>query len=450
MTASLAAAAAATLAASFSPDWTTLIALRALTGLALSGVPAVAMAYLAEEMDRSAIGLAMGLYIAGNTLGGMAGRLASAAIADVGGWRGGRRHRRPRFARLRGRVRLRPAEGAAAAAEDAGEQRSCRRFGMHFSDPGLRYLFALGFLLMGALRHHLQLHRLSPGSAAVFAEPVGDRLRVLASISSARSVRRSMGELAGRYGRRRVIGVAIVLMPIGALADLARQPGADDPRRRRRRRPGSSAAIRSPRAGSGFGPRRRRRRRARSTCSSTTPARVWRARSAAGFSPATAWPGVAAFVGALSVARAPRGDEAGARSPAGASSRFVKRAPGHGVARRRAHHRRPQARRAIGDRRGDDPGARPPSRPRPRRALGAVRRRRCSPATRIGLVWRARLDEHLGAYAVEPLSLRAGRLMASALALAGTQLSRPLDPGPARARPPRGGVRDAEPHRRRP
>ena len=37
----------------------------------------------------------------------------------------------------------------------------------------------------------------------------------------------------------------------------------------------------------------------------------------------------------------------------------------------------------------------------------------------VGLVWRARLDEHLGSYAVEPLSLRAGRLMGSALALAG-------------------------------
>src|SRR3984885_8686192 len=87
MTASLAAAAATTLAAGFSPDWTTLIALRALTGLALSGVPAVAMAYLAEEMDRSAIGLAMGLYIAGNTIGGMAGRLGGAGLAGAGGWR---------------------------------------------------------------------------------------------------------------------------------------------------------------------------------------------------------------------------------------------------------------------------------------------------------------------------------------------------------------------------
>ena len=60
------------------------------------------------------------------------------------------------------------------------------------------------------------------------------------------------------------------------------------------------------------------------------------------------------------------------------------------------------------------------------RHLGLVRGGRSArfgptlqPGNSIGLVWRARLDEHLGAYAVEPLSLRAGRLMASALALAG-------------------------------
>jgi len=41
------------------------------------------------------------------------------------------------------------------------------------------------------------------------------------------------------------------------------------------------------------------------------------------------------------------------------------------------------------------------------------------PGNSLGLVWRARLDEHLGAYAVELLSSRAGRLMESALALAG-------------------------------
>jgi DNA repair protein RecO (recombination protein O) len=41
------------------------------------------------------------------------------------------------------------------------------------------------------------------------------------------------------------------------------------------------------------------------------------------------------------------------------------------------------------------------------------------PGNTLGLVWRARLDEHLGAYAVEPLALRAGRLIASSLALSG-------------------------------
>ena len=41
------------------------------------------------------------------------------------------------------------------------------------------------------------------------------------------------------------------------------------------------------------------------------------------------------------------------------------------------------------------------------------------PGNTIGLVWRARLDEHLGSFAVEPLALRAGRLMESPLALAG-------------------------------
>jgi DNA repair protein RecO (recombination protein O) len=60
------------------------------------------------------------------------------------------------------------------------------------------------------------------------------------------------------------------------------------------------------------------------------------------------------------------------------------------------------------------------------RHLGLVRAGRSArlratlqPGNTVGLVWRARLDEHLGAFAVEALALRAGRLMESALALAG-------------------------------
>ena len=60
------------------------------------------------------------------------------------------------------------------------------------------------------------------------------------------------------------------------------------------------------------------------------------------------------------------------------------------------------------------------------RHLGLVRGGRSArlgaalqPGNTLGLVWRARLDEHLGAFAVEPIALRAGRLIGSALALAG-------------------------------
>src|SRR5947209_18518725 len=63
------------------------------------------------------------------------------------------------------------------------------------------------------------------------------------------------------------------------------------------------------------------------------------------------------------------------------------------------------------------------------RHLGLVRGARSrrlaaalQPGNTLGLVWRARLDEHLGAYAVEPLNLRAGRFLPSALALAGLNL----------------------------
>ncbi len=63
------------------------------------------------------------------------------------------------------------------------------------------------------------------------------------------------------------------------------------------------------------------------------------------------------------------------------------------------------------------------------RHLGVVRGARSSrfaaalqPGNTVGLVWRARLDEHLGAFAVEPLALRAGRFLPSAMALAGLNL----------------------------
>ncbi|GAA4941272.1 MFS transporter [Streptomonospora halophila] len=89
MALSLTVSTALGLAAPFAPDMWTLLVLRGLQGAALGGVPAVAMAYLAEEVHAAHLSRVAGIYIAGNTVGGMSGRLVAGAVADLGGWRWG-------------------------------------------------------------------------------------------------------------------------------------------------------------------------------------------------------------------------------------------------------------------------------------------------------------------------------------------------------------------------
>jgi len=84
MLGSLIASSALTLALWAAPGWDSVLWLRALAGLALSGAPAVTLAYLGEEMSPSAVPSAVGLYIGGSALGGMSGRLAAALVADFG------------------------------------------------------------------------------------------------------------------------------------------------------------------------------------------------------------------------------------------------------------------------------------------------------------------------------------------------------------------------------
>lgn len=87
MLASLLASALLMMACTLAPRWGVLLALRALAGLTFAGLPAVSMAYLSEEMHPSSIGLAMGLTIGGNGLGGMIGRILASLIADATSWR---------------------------------------------------------------------------------------------------------------------------------------------------------------------------------------------------------------------------------------------------------------------------------------------------------------------------------------------------------------------------
>ncbi|MFN2767772.1 MFS transporter, partial [Escherichia coli] len=61
--------------------------MRALIGLSLSGVAAVGMTYLSEEIHHSFVAFSMGLYISGNSIGGMSGRLVTGVLTDFFSWR---------------------------------------------------------------------------------------------------------------------------------------------------------------------------------------------------------------------------------------------------------------------------------------------------------------------------------------------------------------------------
>jgi len=75
-----------TLALSFTESYGVLLALRALQGFFLGGLPAIAIAYMGDEFSRKALLLAVGFYISGNSLGGVGGRLIGGFVGEHFGW----------------------------------------------------------------------------------------------------------------------------------------------------------------------------------------------------------------------------------------------------------------------------------------------------------------------------------------------------------------------------
>jgi YNFM family putative membrane transporter len=152
MSCSLFSVAALNILAAFAPNWTALLIIRAFEGLALAGVPAVGMAYLAEEIHPRDLSGVMGLYIAGNAYGGLAGRVLAGALIDLThssqvalgtvGLLG-------LVAALVFFIALPPSQNfvpeRSVRARQLGEA-----FARHLADPGLAKLYALGFLLMGS------------------------------------------------------------------------------------------------------------------------------------------------------------------------------------------------------------------------------------------------------------------------------------------------------------
>ena len=219
MVTSLLSSAVLVLLTALMPNWYALLTVRTLLGLTLSGLPAVAMTYLTEEMHTESIGLGMGLYISGSAVGGMSGRLISGVVADYFGWRIGvavvgvvglicglmfwralppSRHFRPQALQWRA---------------------LSSRFAGMFRDAGLPWLFAEGFLLLGAfvtVYNYLGYRLLAPPynlSQAVVGLIFA--IYLVGTFSSA-----WMGHLAGKLGRRKVLWTAFALMLFGVVCTM--------------------------------------------------------------------------------------------------------------------------------------------------------------------------------------------------------------------------------------
>ena len=147
---SMALAALCNLVASFLPQWHALLAARALEGILLGGVPAVAMAYLSEEIDPKGLGFAMGLYVGGTALGGMLGRIGMSAMTEFWGWR----HAMAALSVLDllaavGFVWLLPNSRNFIRKSGLGARYHLQAWDRHLRHKGLPLLFLIAFGLMG-------------------------------------------------------------------------------------------------------------------------------------------------------------------------------------------------------------------------------------------------------------------------------------------------------------
>lgn len=73
---------ATTVILAFASDYQSLLFLRAVQGFFLAGLPAIAVAYMSDEFNADALMIAVGIYISGNSLGGIGGRLLGGFLGE--------------------------------------------------------------------------------------------------------------------------------------------------------------------------------------------------------------------------------------------------------------------------------------------------------------------------------------------------------------------------------
>ncbi|KAK1181378.1 MFS transporter [Streptomyces sp. NBS 14/10] len=219
MTGSLAVAVAVGLVVPFAPDLGWLIALRAVQGAAIAGIPASAMAYLSEEVRPSSLISAIGLFVAGNSFGGMTGRLLTGWVADGWGWRVSLATVGVLSLVCAIAFRLLLPKARHFTPSAVSPRALARTVGGHLSDPLLRRLYAIGALFMTVFGGVYTVigYRLVAEPFNLSQSLVGS-IFLIYLVGTASSA--AAGKLVGRLGRRGALYVAVTTTTAGLLLSL--------------------------------------------------------------------------------------------------------------------------------------------------------------------------------------------------------------------------------------
>lgn len=219
MTYSLFAASVLAILTAVSPNFHGLLVIRVILGVVLAGLPAIAMTYLSEEIEPNGLGVAMGIYISGNSIGGMGGRIISGMVTDYFNWRAGiavigvlslgatllfsytlppSKHFKQRPLQIRDMM---------------------QSLFSQFKDPNLVCVYGLGFLLMGSfvtLYNYIGYQLVAPPYS--LSQSLVGWIFIVYITGTFSST--WMGRLADRHARHKVLWMDLVIVFTGAVITL--------------------------------------------------------------------------------------------------------------------------------------------------------------------------------------------------------------------------------------
>lgn len=219
MTASVLTATTLGLLVPLAPSLEVLLGVRLLEGAALGGLPAIAIAYLSEEVHRNHTALAAATYVSGTTLGGLLGRIVAGPVAEYTNWRIGTLT-----------VSLIAAIAAALFVWLAPRPRTTlvhshirdlpKRLWVNLREPGMLALYGQGFLLMGgfvAIYNFLGFRL----EAVPFGLPQSLISLIFVAYLSGTLSSRVAGKLATKHGRSAVLAGSTATMIVGVALTMA-------------------------------------------------------------------------------------------------------------------------------------------------------------------------------------------------------------------------------------